>query len=75
MITTMDRAGRLVVPKAVRDAVGLAAGEVQVEASGGAVMITVPASPLVKRRGLLMLANGAGLGDEQVRAARLDGQR
>jgi AbrB family looped-hinge helix DNA binding protein len=58
MKTTIDRAGRLVVPKAVRDACGLRPGsEVEVRAVEGRVEIEP--SPLVvtlQRRGWLVVA-------------------
>lgn len=43
MRTTIDAAGRVVVPKALRDAVGLAPGtELEIEAVDGRVEITIP---------------------------------
>jgi len=74
MITTMDKAGRLVLPKAARDAAGIAPGQVQIEVVGTTVTISVPASPLVRRDGLLMLAQGTGLDDDQIRQMRLEPQ-
>ena len=75
MITTMDRAGRLVIPKAAREAAGLVAGEVMVEVVGTTVAVSVPPATLVERDGLLMLSTGTGLDDEQIRELRLGLQR
>lgn len=54
MRTTIDRAGRLVVPKALRDRVGLEAGtEVEVTERGGELVLK-PVGPVIRleeRRG------------------------
>ena len=54
MTVTIDSAGRIVVPKSVRDKLGLAAGtEMELEEQDG-MMTLVPAnrtSPLVKKNG------------------------
>jgi len=71
----MDRAGRLVIPKAAREAAGLVAGEVMVEVVGTTVAVSVPPATLVERDGLLMLSTGTGLDDEQIRELRLGLQR
>ena len=43
MRTTMDAAGRVVIPKALRDAIGLPdGGEVDIELDDGAVVVAVP---------------------------------
>jgi len=70
MITTMDRAGRLVIPKAMREAAGLVPGQVDIEASDTAVTVTVPTSGLATQDGLLILQNGIGWDDDEVRQAR-----
>ena len=75
MITTMDKAGRIVIPKAVRQAVGLTPGDVQLEVTGTVVTLQVPTSQLVERDGLLMPANGTGLDADQLRELRLGLQR
>ena len=58
MKTTIDRAGRLVVPKAVRDACGLGPGsEVQIRAVEGRVEIEpAPLEVTLERRGRLVVA-------------------
>lgn len=47
MITTMDKAGRIVIPKAMRDVVGLpAGGEVEIDVDDdGHVIVSVPQVP------------------------------
>lgn len=42
MITTIDKAGRIVVPKELRDEVGLVAGPIDIHVVGNAIQIEVP---------------------------------
>ena len=58
MRSTIDRAGRIVVPKAIRDAANLRAGtEVQFRVQGGHVEIEpVPLTVTLQRRGSLVVA-------------------
>jgi AbrB family looped-hinge helix DNA binding protein len=53
MITAIDSAGRIVVPKPLRDALGLAPGQtLEVTAADGRLEITVaPTRMALKRRG------------------------
>ena len=80
MRTTIDRAGRVVVPKAVRDALGLEDGTpLEIEVRDGAVVLEPPATAVkLVRRGRGVVAEPAGklprLTTEQVRAA-LEGSR
>ncbi|MCL2653033.1 MAG: AbrB/MazE/SpoVT family DNA-binding domain-containing protein [Propionibacteriaceae bacterium] len=62
MIVTMDSAGRLVIPKALRQAAGLVPGEVEIDAIGTTLTLQAPTAQLVEKDGLLMLASGTGLG-------------
>jgi AbrB family looped-hinge helix DNA binding protein len=57
MRTTIDRAGRLVIPRALRDRIGLAdGGEVELELDGASVRIEpVPGRDLKEERGLLVI--------------------
>lgn len=57
MRTTIDKAGRLVVPRPLRDRVGLAGGgEVELELDGAAIRIEpVAGSGLREEDGLLMI--------------------
>ena len=77
MRTTMDMAGRLVIPKALRDAVGLVAGEVDVSVSGSGLRIEQQAGEAVAEEGGLLVvpASGAAVGDDLVRALRDAAQR
>jgi AbrB family looped-hinge helix DNA binding protein len=57
MRTTIDGAGRIVVPKALRDELGLTAGqELELRAVDGGLEVEVPATPmrLVERDGDLV---------------------
>ena len=70
MKTTIDRAGRLVIPRALRERIGLAAGgEVELELDGAAVRIeAVAGSSLKEVAGLLVLpATGTPLTGDVVR--------
>jgi AbrB family looped-hinge helix DNA binding protein len=53
MRTTIDAAGRLVVPKPLRDELGLESGtELELEARDGALEVSVPAIPMrLERQG------------------------
>lgn len=57
MRTTIDSAGRIVVPKSLREELGLSAGqELELRAADGVLEIEVPATPmrLERRRGDLV---------------------
>ncbi|MGH8988451.1 MAG: AbrB/MazE/SpoVT family DNA-binding domain-containing protein [Acidimicrobiales bacterium] len=77
MKTTIDKAGRVVIPKALRDRVGLRPGEVEVVAEGASLRIEpVTGSVLTKEDGWLVIpATGAELTDDDVRELRLADQR
>lgn len=72
MRTTMDGAGRLVIPKQLRDLVGLRAGEVEVVADGNALRVEpVVGDVLEERDGRLVIpASGISVTDEDVRKLR-----
>ena len=57
MRTTIDKAGRLVIPRSLRDRIGLSAGgEVEVELDGAAVRIEpVAGTGLREEDGLLVI--------------------
>jgi AbrB family looped-hinge helix DNA binding protein len=70
MRTTIDRAGRLVIPRALRDRIGLAGGgEVELELDGAAVRIQpVSGNDLKDVGGLLVIpTTGAPLTSDLVR--------
>jgi AbrB family looped-hinge helix DNA binding protein len=71
MRTTIDAAGRIVVPKTVRNELGFAAGmELELEAVDGHLEITVPSRVRVEEgpRGLRFTADAADpLDSERVR--------
>jgi AbrB family looped-hinge helix DNA binding protein len=77
MRATIDKAGRLVIPKQLRDHLGLRPGEVEVTADGAALRVEPLASDsLDERDGLLVIpASGLEMNDEVVRSLRDAGQR
>lgn len=77
MRTTIDAAGRLVIPKSLREQSGIAPGEVEISLDGAAIRIeSVVADDLVEQDGLLLLPSGGPeLDDEAVRELRLADQR
>lgn len=58
MRTTIDGAGRIVVPKSLRDALGLRGGEtLEISAVDGRLEIEVPPTPMrLERRGKALVA-------------------
>ena len=70
MRTTIDKAGRLVIPRSLRDRIGLTGGgEVELELDGAAVRIEpVAGGELREDRGLLLIpASGTPLTAATVR--------
>jgi AbrB family looped-hinge helix DNA binding protein len=72
MRSTIDKAGRLVIPKALRDQLGLRPGEVELTADGAALRIVpVHEDTLVEADGRLVIpASGTSIDDELVQALR-----
>lgn len=72
MRSTIDKAGRLVVPKVLRDRIGLRAGVVELTADGTGIRIEpVAGEGLVEEGGRLVIpALGVDVDDELVRALR-----
>lgn len=72
MRVSMDKAGRVVIPKELRDRVGLQAGELEIHVSGAGLHLESPTGDgLVERQGrLLVAAAGAPVTDDDVRALR-----
>ena len=77
METTIDQAGRLVIPKALRDRVGLRPGPVDITVDGIAIRIEpVTEEGVVERDGRLVIpAAGAAVDDALVQALRDADQR
>ena len=77
MKATIDKAGRLVIPKALRDRLGLRPGTVDVRADGSALRVEALASDeLVERDGLLVTAStDFTMSDDEVRDLRDADQR
>lgn len=77
MHATIDKAGRLVIPKQLRDHVGLRPGKVEVTADGAGLRVEpVAAESLEERDGRLVIpAAGAEIDDDLVRSLRDAGQR
>jgi AbrB family looped-hinge helix DNA binding protein len=72
MRATIDKAGRLVIPKQLRDHLGLRPGEVEVTADGAALRVEpVADDSLEERDGRLVIpACGIEMNDEIVRSLR-----
>jgi AbrB family looped-hinge helix DNA binding protein len=76
MRTTIDKAGRVVIPKGLRDALGLAPGPVELIRDGAGLRIEpVAGSGTTERRGRLVIDEDVELTDDVVRALRLEDQR
>lgn len=76
MRTTIDTAGRVVLPKAMRRDVGIVPGEVEIVVDGDALRISpVATDELTQDDGLLLLPDGPAMTDDDVRDLRLVDQR
>jgi AbrB family looped-hinge helix DNA binding protein len=77
MKATIDSAGRLVIPKILRDRLGLAQGEVEVEADGADLRVRPVAEDVLEEQDgwLVVPATGSRLTDEDVRDLRDADQR
>jgi AbrB family looped-hinge helix DNA binding protein len=72
MRATIDQAGRLVIPKSLRDRLGLRPGEVEVLAEGAGIRVEpIAGESLVERGGRLVIpAAGTDIDDDTVRSLR-----
>jgi AbrB family looped-hinge helix DNA binding protein len=79
MKTTIDGAGRVVIPKPIRDQMGLAPGDtIEIDFDGWSITIDrAPGDAHVVERGGVMVVDGAGasMTDSDLRELRLDVQR
>jgi AbrB family looped-hinge helix DNA binding protein len=77
MRTTIDKAGRVVIPKALRDRVGLQPGPVEVVAEGTALRVeSVPGEGVEERGGRLVIPTaGVPISEDEVRSLRDADQR
>lgn len=76
MRATIDKAGRLVIPKALRDSLGLVPGDVEVSADGAGLHVEPLADDrLEDEDGLLVIPADAVVSDDLVRTLRDADQR
>lgn len=77
MKATIDEAGRVVIPKAIRDRVGIRSGPVEVSVDGAGIQIQPLAENSASEIGgrLIIPPSGQSLSDEVVQALRDAGQR
>jgi AbrB family looped-hinge helix DNA binding protein len=77
MRSTIDKVGRLVIPKPLRESVGMTAGEVEITVSGTGLLVEPLASDdLGEEEGRPVIpASGTSIDDAAVRALKDAGQR
>ncbi|HET6186964.1 AbrB/MazE/SpoVT family DNA-binding domain-containing protein [Trebonia sp.] len=76
MRAAIDKAGRLVIPKALRDSLGLVPGEVEVTPDGAGLHVEPLANDeLAEEDGFLVIPADVPVSDELVRTLRDADQR
>ena len=76
MRAAIDKAGRLVIPKALRDSLGLVPGEVEVTPDGAGLHVEPLANDeLAEEDGFLVIPADVPVSDELVRTLRDANQR
>lgn len=77
MRTTIDAAGRIVIPKALRDQIGLLPGPVSLDVDGATLRLSpLVQDDVVERQGRLLIpASGTPITDDVVGALRAADQR
>ena len=78
MKTTIDRAGRLVIPRGLRAQVGLLeGGEVEIDVFGAAIIVEAVTGDDLQKEGRFVVIPKTGqvIGDDAVREQRLADQR
>ena len=76
MRAAIDKAGRLVIPKALRDSLGLVPGEVEITPDGAGLHVEPLANDeLVEEDGFLVIPADVPVSDELVRTLRDADQR
>ena len=72
MKTTIDRAGRLVIPRSLRNRIGLAGGgEVEIELDGAAIRIEPVAGTELREDGALLVIPATGTPIDSARVREL----
>ena len=78
MEATIDSAGRVVIPKRLRDELGIAPGPVEVLRDGAGIRIEPLARAVLEQidgRRVIPASSGPAIGDDAVRELRLADQR
>lgn len=76
MKATIDKAGRLVIPKQLRNQLGLTPGPVEVDVQGaGLRVVPITDDTLAQEGDFLVIPTGVPISDEDVRALRDADQR
>jgi AbrB family looped-hinge helix DNA binding protein len=76
MLGTIDKAGRVVVPREIRQELGLVPGDVEISVQGTRVLIEQRGSRLRESDGHLLLPlGGSAMTADEIRELRLAGQR